>query len=139
MESIKKEARLWACVILILLLWAAVLEATRTPLSIANLEALEKLPDVVTLFLLITFAFKKWWWRWKVFKGWLVRVPDLEGTWEGELHSTWINPETAQRIPSKEWFSSSARRFRRSVALCSRRNLKAIVVQPKLMWMKLRR
>jgi len=28
-----------------------------------------------------------------------VRVPDLQGTWEGELQSTWINPETKQGIP----------------------------------------
>ena len=28
-----------------------------------------------------------------------MRVPDLQGTWEGELQSTWINPETKQGIP----------------------------------------
>jgi hypothetical protein len=32
-------------------------------------------------------------------RDWLVRFPDLEGTWQGNLQSTWINPETKQGIP----------------------------------------
>ena len=40
------------------------------------------------------------WKGWKIpwFKGWLVMVPNLNGTWEGALQSDWINPETNERI-----------------------------------------
>ncbi len=83
---------------LMVLIWVVVLQVTRTPLSI-NWEAVKKLPDVVTVFVIISFVFTKWLWRWRIFKDWLVRFPDLQGTWKGELQSTWTNPETKQGIP----------------------------------------
>src|ERR1700735_52440 len=99
MGTVKKERVLWVCVILVLLIWVGVLHITSTPLAI-NWEALKKLPDVVTIFLIISLVFTKWLWRFRIFKGWLVRFPDLEGTWEGDLQSTWVNPVTKKGIPS---------------------------------------
>jgi len=98
MNTVKKEVFLWVCIPLMLLIWVAVLQVTGTPLAI-NWEAVKKLPDVVTIFVIISFVFTKWLWRWRIFKDWLVRFPDLEGTWNGELQSTWINPETKKGIP----------------------------------------
>jgi predicted pore-forming effector associated with SMODS systems len=100
MESIKKEAQIWFSLIVILLIWVSVLTLTSTPLSI-NWKAVEKLPHVVTIFVVVRFAFTRWMWRWKIFtyKGWLVRVPDIQGTWAGDLQSTWKNPKTGQGIP----------------------------------------
>jgi len=37
-------------------------------------------------------------WKIPVFKGWLVLIPNLNGTWEGELQSDWIDPKTKQVI-----------------------------------------
>lgn len=101
MESIKKEAQIWFSLIVILLIWGGILKLTGTPLSFDNWKALEKLPEVVTVFVLLRLVFTKWLWRCRVFtyKGWLVQFPDLEGTWEGELHSTWENPKTGEREP----------------------------------------
>jgi hypothetical protein len=98
MDSIKKEAQIWVSLILMLLIWVGILSATGTPLAI-NWEAIKKLPEVVTVFVILRFVFTKWLWRRRWFKGWLVQIPDLQGTWEGELQSTWENPETRQRIP----------------------------------------
>jgi len=98
MDNIKKEAFLYLCIGLMLLIWVTILEMTGTPLSI-NWEAVKKLPDAVTVFVVISFVFTKWLWRRPFFRGWLVRFPNLQGTWEGELHSTWENPGTKQRIP----------------------------------------
>jgi SMODS-associating 2TM, beta-strand rich effector domain len=98
MNIVKKEVFLWVCIIVMLLIWVAVLNVTGTPLAI-NWEAVKKLPDVVTIFVAVSVVFAKWLWRWKIFRGWLVRVPDLEGTWAGELQSTWVNPETGKGIP----------------------------------------
>ena len=36
-------------------------------------------------------------WKCKLFKGWLVPFPNLNGTWKGQIHSTWIDPNTNQR------------------------------------------
>jgi len=42
------------------------------------------------------------WKGWKIpwLKGWLVLVPNLNGTWEGALQSDWINPKTKAGIGS---------------------------------------
>ncbi len=93
MGTIKRDAFLWVCIILILLIWVGLMKITGTPLSI-NWEAIKLLPDVVTVFVVICFMFTKWLWRWKMFRGWIVLVPDIQGTWSGELQSTWINPST---------------------------------------------
>ena len=46
------------------------------------------------------------------YKGWLVQYPDLEGTWAGELQSTWENPKTGQKeAPIKAFFGYPANIF----------------------------
>lgn len=35
-------------------------------------------------------------WRWRIFRGWLVPFPDLNGTWQGTIQTTWENPETGE-------------------------------------------
>jgi len=37
-------------------------------------------------------------WKFPLLRGWLVHVPNLNGTWDGELQSDWINPETQKGI-----------------------------------------
>lgn len=98
MESVKKEVLIYMSLGLMLISWVVVLHFTGTPLSI-NWEAVKKLPDVVTIYVILSFAFTQWLWRLRVFQGWLVRIPVVQGTWEGELQSTWVNPETKQGIP----------------------------------------
>jgi hypothetical protein len=100
MESVKKEVLIYFTLGVMLVIWVCVLRATGTPLSI-NWEAIKKLPDVVTIFVVVSFAFTRWMWRWKIFtyNGWLVRVPYIQGTWVGDLQSTWVNPKTGQGIP----------------------------------------
>ncbi len=100
METIKKEVLIYLTLGVMVLIWVGVLEATGTPLSI-NWEAVKKLPDVVTIFVVVSFVFTKWLWRWRIFtyKSWLVRVPYIQGTWSGDLQSTWVNPTTGHGIP----------------------------------------
>jgi hypothetical protein len=100
MDHVRKEAIWAACIVLMLALWVGVLLATGTPLAI-NWEAVKKLPDAFTIFVILSFVFTKWLWRLPFFRGWLVRVPDLQGTWDGEFQSTWKDPETNTGIPAR--------------------------------------
>ncbi|MCI0365724.1 MAG: hypothetical protein L0219_17835 [Phycisphaerales bacterium] len=34
-------------------------------------------------------AFTNWIWKWDKLQGWLVPFPNLNGTWEGRIHSNW--------------------------------------------------
>jgi hypothetical protein len=99
MKNVKQEALLWVQLGGFVAIWAVVLYLTGTELAI-NWEAVKKLPDVVTVYVVLTFVFTKWLWKLPIFRGWLVPFPNLQGTWEGELKSTWTNPETGQVIPA---------------------------------------
>lgn len=48
--------------------------------------------------ILLLFAFDRWLWRIPVVAR-LCNCPVLQGTWKGELRSTWVNPSTSEGIP----------------------------------------
>src|SRR5712692_9248979 len=98
MKNIKEEALVWVHLAGLVAIWATILYVTGTGLSI-DWEAVKKLPDVVTIYVIFSFIFTKWLWRWSIFQGWLVPFPDLQGTWEGELKSTWKDPQNGQTVP----------------------------------------
>jgi hypothetical protein len=37
-------------------------------------------------------------WKLRIFQGWFVPFPNLNGTWKGELQSNWIDPTTGKGI-----------------------------------------
>ena len=45
-------------------------------------------------------VFDRFLWRFRLLHGWLVKRPDLRGTWRVELQSSYINPKTGQRVPT---------------------------------------
>ena len=51
---------------------------------------------VVSGVILIITVFKNWIWAWPILQGWFVDRPDIRGTWEAELKSTYIDPVTNQ-------------------------------------------
>ncbi len=61
------------------------------------LNTVKFLPLVVFLDALSVGVFSKYLWKYKVFKNWLVPFPNLNGTWKGTIHTTWIDPETKHR------------------------------------------
>lgn len=56
-------------------------------------------PKVVSIDLLIVAVFVKWGWKLRLFRGWLVPFPDLNGSWVGHIYSDWKNPETGEKPP----------------------------------------
>ncbi len=98
MKNIKEEALLWVRLGGFVGIWVAILYLTGTGFVI-NWEALKKLPDVITVYVILSFIFTRWLWRLRLLQDWLVPFPDLQGTWEGELTSTWKDPATGQGIP----------------------------------------
>lgn len=53
----------------------------------------------VTIISLISTLFCVKLWKYKIFTKWLVLVPDMNGNWKGTIHSTWIDPNTQERVP----------------------------------------
>lgn len=55
------------------------------------------IPKIVSIDLLVIAVFVKWGWKLKIFRGWLVPFPNLNGTWTGLIYSDWKNPETDEK------------------------------------------
>ncbi len=56
-------------------------------------------PKVVSFDLLVIAVFVKWGWKLKIFRGWLVPFPNLNGSWLGYIYSDWKNPDTGEKPP----------------------------------------
>lgn len=55
------------------------------------------IPSVVTGLLIVIAIFSTWLWKCNIFHSWLVPFPNLNGTWKGTIHSTWVDPLTQKR------------------------------------------
>ncbi len=66
-----------------------------------NLDTVKEIPTIAGWLLFIGILFITKGWRLCMFRRWLVLIPDLNGTWEGEIQSEWKDPKTDKRIPSK--------------------------------------
>ncbi len=75
-----------------LLVWLFLLGSLDSQTFMVGLKSLSKatLPP-----LLVAGLFHRWLWSWKPIQMWL-KIPDLRGTWEGELVSTY---DTTKHIP----------------------------------------
>jgi len=78
--------------------WFSIASFSGQDLSII-MDFFKVLPEVATIDLLLFAFFVKWGWKFRLFKGWLVPFPNLNGTWEGKIITTWINQETEHSTP----------------------------------------
>lgn len=95
MKNIRKEIVVWVQFGTFVAIWVGVLYLSRVEFQI-NLEALKKFPEVVFIYSILHLGFTNWGWRRRLFQGWLVPFPNLQGTWEGTLESTWRDPESGE-------------------------------------------
>ncbi len=57
------------------------------------IDVLRLIPIVATADCIAYFVFTVWLWRWKLFQGWLIPFPDLNGTWQGHIETNWKDAE----------------------------------------------
>jgi hypothetical protein len=98
MKNIRQEAITWLQLITFVAIWIVLILISTRELSI-NWEVVKLLPEVVTIYTIMYLIFTKWGWRLPFLQGWLVPFPNLEGTWQGTLQTTWQNPETGTTPP----------------------------------------
>jgi len=96
MKNINLKYFLFAILLISLLAFFVLLQFNEDK-SINFLAILKMLPKVVTIDILAIGLFSAYLWKWKIFKGWLVPFPNLNGTWKGEIQTTWIDPQTNER------------------------------------------
>ncbi|MFA6909051.1 MAG: hypothetical protein WC289_04160 [Patescibacteria group bacterium] len=94
----RQELSIWFAIAAFVALWLIAIVITGRSLSVPW-EAIKLLPDVISIYVLLYLAFNKWMWRWRMFGGWLVTVPDLQGTWKGQLKTTWTESNIVASLP----------------------------------------
>lgn len=96
MKNLNIERFIYMLVIVSAIAWVILSKAHN--LDLAKLSDFFRLvPKVVTIDLCLWWIFTKWGWRLKVFKNWLVPFPNLNGTWQGTIKTTWVDPVTKKR------------------------------------------
>lgn len=78
------------------LVWGLMLAVQGT---VVGPEHLAPFSSVVGSLVLLGLAFEHVLWRQRFLHGWFVKRPDLRGTWRVELQSSYVRPETGERVP----------------------------------------
>ncbi len=96
MKNIKIKTALWILLALSFLLFYVIYYVQGSPNF--NLKTVfQILPKVVSIDLVIFGLFVSFLWQLPIFRNWLVPFPNLNGTWKGEIQTTWTDPETGER------------------------------------------
>jgi hypothetical protein len=98
MEKINNKIQLYIKLILFLMILILLIYYTSTSKDIVVVDILYQIPKAISIYYVAGLIFSKWFWKWNIWKGWLVNVPNLQGTWKGFLKSDWIDPETKQGV-----------------------------------------
>src|SRR6266516_3330076 len=93
MKNIREDIAIWIQLLTSVIIWIALQLVFVRELAI-NWETIKLLPEVVTIYAGLHLTFTRWLWRLPIFRGWLVPLPDIQGTWEGTLQTTWRKLET---------------------------------------------
>lgn len=95
MNKSNAKAYIWVIVVSTIIIWALILLSFGIELK-GSVEAVKKLPLVVTIEASLWLLFTLWGWKFKIFQSWLIIEPIIEGTWKGKLKTTWVNPATGK-------------------------------------------
>lgn len=80
---------IWIGLWIAAVLWAAMLWFSGQGVSLYSLRLFASIPAVV---LVLATVFDRWAWRWLLVRRFVSQLPDVRGTWEGRLVTTW-HPE----------------------------------------------
>jgi len=97
MEKINSKIKLHIQFGIFAVIWIFLLLTGGVTSLLDLVKVAEKFPQAVTIYAILALLFTKWIWRWKIFQGWLVQIPDIQGTWRGSIISTWVDPSTNQK------------------------------------------
>lgn len=88
--------------------WAVALIARGVPFTARFFEPFSLVVGACVLALTL---FEVWIWRWPFLHPWFVHVPNVRGTWKGEIASLWVDPETGARPAAIPCFISIRQSF----------------------------
>lgn len=93
MKNINLKITLWITLIIALIVF--ILNYAE-PLNISS-YIFNSLTESISVITIIAFLFDRCFWRFSIFRNWLVLIPNLNGEWKGLIYSDWINPDTKEK------------------------------------------
>lgn len=97
MKNVKVKNYIYLLVVVSAFVWLGF--AYKDGLDLSDIkDFLKVVPKVVTVDMVFIGIFMKFGWKLKIFKGWLVPFPNLNGTWIGFIYSDWVDPTTGKRV-----------------------------------------
>lgn len=87
-KNINEEKLIWMHFGGPFLIWLIIFFFKQPDLKI-NFDAIKLVPTAISVYVPLFLIFKKWMWKWSLLQGWLVPFPNLNGSWLGEIKSTW--------------------------------------------------
>lgn len=97
MKNLNKNYEIWFYIIPFVTCWLLVIQLSGIA-PIFSFEAIKIIPDGVMYAGFFIFLYSKYFWKFRIFRKWLVPFPNLQGTWTGVLKSTWVNPKTNKPV-----------------------------------------
>ena len=97
MKSLNQSSALGVVAAGAVVLWIATILVKGTPLN-DPLAMLGEISTAVSLEGLVAGAFVKWLWSYRIFRGWLVQIPDLRGIWNVTIAPVPEPGKTAESI-----------------------------------------
>lgn len=93
------EKQLSALLGIAVFVWGIVLILNGTSVNINYLKPFSTVLGVLTVCLGI---FDKWAWCLPLLYPWFVSTPNIQGTWKGQINSSWKNPDTSKKAEAIE-------------------------------------
>jgi hypothetical protein len=97
MSNLNKKLFLWLLLGISVLIWIG-LAGVRSIAWTDLVRLLKLFPTVVAIDCLMVGLFVKWFWKWHLLYPWLVPFPNLNGTWTGEIRSSYKDAMTQQKL-----------------------------------------
>jgi hypothetical protein len=98
MDKVNSKVQLYIKLSLFLLVLFLLVTVFHTEGDIGFEDFVHQLPKAIAIYAVSAYVFHRWLWKLDIFKGWLVTIPYLQGTWKGVLQSNWKNPETGEGV-----------------------------------------
>ncbi len=87
MEKINNKIQLYIKLSLFLVILIFFIFVFNNQKTINLLNILYQVPKAIAVYAVGGFIFTRCLWKWKIWKGWLIKIPNIHGTWKGHLKS----------------------------------------------------
>lgn len=97
MKTYRLKSAIAVQVVTIILICTAVIIVRDISIGL-NWDSISILTSVIGIYTIVHIIFVKWLWRLRIFSGWLVIAPNIQGTWKGEVETTWKDPSLNKSV-----------------------------------------